>query len=471
MRQGLRSHRTCAKRCMRIKARPAAVLTLATAQVGMARSRNSHATRRRMIKGATQRLGTGRIYLIAALAAVLSGGLLLAARAEALTAPPTNGASDEVDITERALSAASGVEITNTGGPSGQDSTVVYSVHLDTPGVAKRIRVAAEVYVSNCWGSDINPSPTGPRAGDNTPCKSISAYGYAPDIRVRLYEADDATDRAHDPGTRVLAFKDDSCPHDRHHCPIVLRYGESDPPISGNHDQLNVEIMAWHSGADGDDVLELEADCAGGKLNPCTPESTYPTKGQLGVTRLGGQYAATAPIVDLPGNAAMPLVPIDDGSPGYKPKVVYSIEVPDLDAGDILQTEARISLRDSNYPNTAYKFTHVIALWWVLSSSDTAINPASGANTQYIGPTSGENCEHDGDGCALRQIGTWAAPNPYRLPAQPMYLNLVAEARDEAAPNGTNEFVKVLATPAPWFERLCTPEVAVAPGGPSPCGW
>ncbi|MEK6327277.1 MAG: hypothetical protein AABM66_07105 [Actinomycetota bacterium] len=415
------------------------------------------------------------IGLLAIIAAVASAADYNAAD------PADDSVTAGVDVTERGPAVSQGVEIADGYPKAIKRAQVVYSVNASDLDSAETLSFNAGLQISRCNPPDTSTT----NANVNSPCEYLgrgpgNTYPYDPMIELRLYRAANSTQDSETAGTPILASDNASCTQAKHHCPLNVTLYPEDFAADATKPNFNVEVIAWtwagNPNLSANDVVELEGDCKNGNYgagpaDDCKPKpfaltdtQSDDTRGQLGITREGALHPAGArtPTKEH-ANAMRDSRLTVNGHPAK----VYVHPVHHLQPGDVIETSARMNVKDDR--PQGYPFDHFVESWWIFTNSagggSDNLGVPEGAHGRYVSPRNGENCQRTGDGCVVIQRGTLTVPAGVASDST-WWVALRAHAKDSNA-TGTN-FVNVLPIPVPTFEVTCY-SVPRGPSDPPPC--
>jgi hypothetical protein len=326
-------------------------------------------------------------------------------------------------------------------------------VPLKNLGANERLRISGVVSLSRCNYTDL-PSGAGDHEGElHSPCEALhssSLYQYAPNLEARLYVGKNENDTAQP----LTDWKGNTCSFDDHHCPVVLT-AEPDPAKLPKGDLVvNLAVRAWHSGAGGNDLVEVKGECKGGDYDPpgsavCepTPQNDADAQqssshGQLTVVRLGKDIASRAQSYSKVDRRD---IPVQLDGQNFSPVRITSIALHDTREGDAVEVESDFNVEsDGSYP-----FDHFLKLAWFLTDDPKATGPKG--RDAWVTPGAGKNCLPSNDGCHYPQAGATTVPKGMK---GTLYLNLVADASD-SGPKSAHAAARIHDNPNPHIAVKC----------------
>jgi hypothetical protein len=291
---------------------------------------------------------------------------------------------------------------------------VVYTVQIPAHNSVEAIFVRGEVHVSKCNDNDIKAGGGTGRGDYGSPCEKLNnAYGYSPNVGVRLVVANDPTDPA---GFGQTAWDVRACTQEKHHCAQEMTGGFF-IPASGSEQYVNLVVRANHPNAGARHMIELEADClptanSGGfeDYSNCEPppaesESQGGSHGKLDVMRFGQGRASD------PGGVRTSNERVSRINDGAGRTVVYSVPV-NVGVNDVIDVHAELwSTPTDGTPGNPYV------------SADVIIGDNAGDTSgKHITAWNGSNCNNpNSNPCKNRKRGAALAPA-----GGTRYINLVA---------------------------------------------
>jgi hypothetical protein len=294
---------------------------------------------------------------------------------------------------------------------------VVYSVQVNVPAPGEYMLVRGEVLMSKCNEPDTLAGGGQGQGDTGSPCEPLpdnQPYGYDPDVHAKIVVGPTPT------STAGGSWTTRTCTKERHHCPLALSEPIGVGP--GTH-YVNLVVSADDPQRRPDDVVELEADCAGAArpYDDCHPAGGFTelfdgSHGKLDVVRFGAGRTANMPAVT---DASRNVTSLPDSQTTADPKrVVYSVPV-SLGAGDLIDVDAELRTAPAGPTGNPLVSAAVI-----IADSPTA------TTGEHVTAWNGANCNNpNSNPCTNRKFGvglSWVQ--------QVRYVNVVARStRDDSA--------------------------------------
>jgi hypothetical protein len=340
---------------------------------------------------------------------------------------------------------------------------VIYSVPLDGVGANETLHVQGQVSVSRCNRTDV-PAGHGQGLGDlHSPCERHKSYNYAPHVKARLVLHDGG-------GPKVLDSMQYACSTELHHCPFMVKAHVNGVAVA--HGSIDLEVLAFTGPGDTptNDVVELEAECAGDDYNPCHPipqnpadqqKPQFDTSGQLTLVRIAPGAAARTITTSKLEHDKIPITTSTDHPGG--PTLLFSRELTNVQPGDVVEATATM-LGKNDRANAPYRFDHFFGTWIFLTTTPNQTRP-SGAGARWISPFDGKNCDTSVPGGACERVQAGALQVPADLPpGAKVYVNVAGWAI-EKGPSSAGENGKILDVLQPSLTIQCTSAARANPCG------
>ncbi|HEX8084861.1 MAG TPA: fibronectin type III domain-containing protein [Solirubrobacteraceae bacterium] len=286
-----------------------------------------------------------------------------------LVSPVVAQVPDAADPTDVQLTFARDLDSDGGVHPEIGQRKVVHSIRLPGLDKSETLKVRAEVEVTTCEQS-------------SKPAWQCGTPALHPRIVARLVLAG----AADDPDGIALQQRGTRCV--RHHCPLVLSRTLKVDEKQVRRSHLNLVIDSSAPGAGPGDEIEIK-DPKSGKGG-----------GHLTVLRFGPRYASAGAEArdDAEGVREIP-TQTGQGNPEPKKTVVYSVELHDVQAGEILDVEGVLNTKmDPRVRRNGVPA--VLASQVILADSPTARDVAEG--WRRIAPNTGFNCART---CSARKVG------------------------------------------------------------------
>jgi hypothetical protein len=304
---------------------------------------------------------------------------------------------------------------------------VIFSIppsRLGAIAAGDRVEGMGDFEVTVC----LKPDPD--HDGDPYPCVG-RVYGYNPLIKARVVLAPSATTTGIDRTMPVTSARKLRCsqtqPNRNHHCVLAIpAEGEDIPstrdlPCAPASCYLNLVASASHQDARKGEVVVVGSNSESGTIEQ--------NRGRLsGVLLHPGNMARPEPLIQE--RRRLGLLPIGSRSSDIQSRVLYSLELPRLRAGEGLVADGKAIASIGGHRYSAFTSAEM-----VLASSPSAKEPDRESNRvtgveSSIGRRNGFNCTQGSSAhptpCVFRKVGIIKVIEDA---SGPLYLNLVVGMR------------------------------------------
>jgi hypothetical protein len=268
-------------------------------------------------------------------------------------------------------------------------------------------------------------------------------YRYDPKVRARLVLARSATGRGGAGAISLAKPVRHVClqrlPSREHHCVLVFGHDGIDIPEAGDlpcdprRCHVNLVLDAHNRKAERGDMLILGVDREDGSIAQ--------DRGRINVTLLRPGSQPKPPPHSTDERLRTRLVP------DHRPRVIYSLRLPQLHHGDQLTVSARASVDIAHLPYNTFTGAHLIAADARRRTRSGAFIRSVAQGGLSISENTGFNCTHPRTPCTIRKVGVMRlsrdAVDQEGHP-RPVFLNLVVATSPKRRDRRSDDRVKVL---------------------------